>query len=48
MSTVMVVEDDKNLRRLMQACLEQEGYDVVVAEDGEQALEKLENSHSIC
>ena len=45
MSTVMVVEDDKNLRRLMQACLEQEGYDVVVAEDGEQALEKLENSH---
>ena len=45
MSTVMVVEDDKNLRRLMQACLEQEGYDVVVAEEGEQAREKLENSH---
>lgn len=45
MSHVMVVEDDKNLRRLMQACLNQEGYTVTVAVDGEQALEKLDSVH---
>ena len=45
MSTIMVVEDDRNLRRLMQASLEEGGYDVTVAEDGEDALERMENTH---
>ena len=45
MSMIMVIEDDKNLRRLMQACLEQEDYEVTLAEDGEDALEKLDSVH---
>ncbi len=39
MSTILIVDDDKNLRRLYQAELEAEGYQVVVAENGRQALE---------
>lgn len=45
MSVIMVVEDDKNLRKLMQACLEQANYEVVTAGDGEEALEKLDEMH---
>ena len=45
MSMIMVIEDDKNLRRLMQAFLLQEDYEVIVAEDGEDALEKLKNTY---
>ena len=39
MSTILVVDDDKNLRRLYQAELEAEGYQVILAENGRQALE---------
>lgn len=36
--TVLVVEDDDNVRRLIDAYFQHEGFDVVVAADGEQAL----------
>jgi CheY-like chemotaxis protein len=39
MSTILVVDDDKNLRRLYQSELEAEGYQVILAENGQQALE---------
>jgi CheY-like chemotaxis protein len=39
MSTILVVDDDKNLRRLYQSELEAEGYQVILAENGRQALE---------
>lgn len=42
---ILVVEDDKNLRRLMATCLEREGYDVYHAEDGEAALRIMETTH---
>jgi DNA-binding response OmpR family regulator len=42
----MVVEDDRNLRQLMRASLEGAGYTVITAEDGEEALEKLEEHHA--
>ena len=42
---ILVVEDDKNLRRLMAAYLEQEGYEVYHAEDGEAALTVLDSTH---
>lgn len=45
MFRIMVVEDDVNARRLMQAVLEQNGYEVVAAADGEQALELLDIKH---
>jgi CheY-like chemotaxis protein len=46
MSTILVVDDDKNLRRLYQAELEAEGYRVILAEDGKQAV-KLAASESL-
>lgn len=45
MFTVLVVEDDRNTRRLMETVLCQNGYNVVTAEDGVEALEKLDAHH---
>lgn len=42
---ILVVDDDKNTRRLMRAVLEAEKYTVSTAEDGEKALEIMENEH---
>lgn len=35
---ILVADDDKNTRRLMQAVLEGDGYTVTTACDGEEAL----------
>jgi len=37
MNTILIVDDDRNLRRLYQAELEAEGYRVVLAGDGDEA-----------
>ena len=42
---ILIVEDDKNLRRLMAAYLERDGYEVYHAEDGVQALQLLDSQH---
>ena len=39
--TVLVVEDDKNIRDLLQMYLEKEGYAVTTAVDGGEALKKF-------
>jgi ABC-type sulfate/molybdate transport systems ATPase subunit len=39
--SVLVVEDDKNIRELLQLYLEKEGYAVTVAADGGQGLTKF-------
>ena len=39
---ILVADDDKNTRRLMQAVLQADGYDVIAAENGEAALEAME------
>jgi DNA-binding NtrC family response regulator len=39
--TVLVVDDDPTQRRLIQAVLEREGFAVVHAENGDQAIERL-------
>jgi DNA-binding NtrC family response regulator len=39
--TVLIVDDDPTQRRLIQAVLEREGFGVVHAESGDQALERL-------
>ncbi len=41
MPRILVVEDDKDLNRLVCSCLRREGYDVVCAFDGEEALTHL-------
>ena len=40
--TILVVDDDENQRFLCQEVLTDEGYDVLVAKDGKEALEKVE------
>ena len=39
--TVLVVEDEQHLRKMMRDALELNGYAVVTAEHGEDALTKL-------
>jgi|UPI00030AA1AB DNA-binding response OmpR family regulator len=43
--SIMVVEDDYNTRKLMEAVLTQNGYDVILATDGIDALEKMDSHH---
>ncbi len=45
MFQIMVVEDDANTRRLMEAILLQNGYNVILAKDGYDALEKMDSHH---
>lgn len=42
---ILVVDDETNLRRVLAAVLEREGYDVFVAADGREALGILDNHH---
>jgi len=45
--TVLVVDDEENARIGLSCFLTQEGYDVAIASDGEEALEVLrENPHT--
>jgi CheY-like chemotaxis protein len=41
-ATVLVVEDDGDLRSMMRRALKQRGYRVLTAQDGEEAAELLE------
>jgi DNA-binding response OmpR family regulator len=41
MATVLVVDDDPVIRRLLEVNLEMEGYDVVPAGDGQEALDAM-------
>lgn len=42
---ILVVEDDKNTRKLMAAVLTQNGYEPILASDGLEALEILDKKH---
>ena len=42
MSRLLVVDDEAQMRRALKAVLKRKGFDVVVAEDGRQALSKLD------
>ncbi len=42
--TILVVDDDSAMQRLLMYHLEKAGYDVVVAEDGLEGLEKVEST----
>lgn len=45
MFQILVVEDDKNTARLMQAVLKHAGYEVLHAENGVAALEVMDTQH---
>jgi len=40
-ATILVVDDEENLRKLLQQILEEAGYNVLVAGSGQEALDKL-------
>ena len=42
---ILVVDDDKNICELLRLYLEKEGYSVILAHDGEEALIKFETLH---
>ncbi len=44
MNKILLVDDDKELTSLLKELLELEGFNIVVAHDGEQALSLLDNS----
>jgi CheY-like chemotaxis protein len=46
--TVLLVEDEEELRETMREALELHGYSVVAASDGQAALEELERIEHIC
>jgi CheY-like chemotaxis protein len=46
--TVLVVEDETELRELMREALEDEGYTVVAAPDGRAALDAASHIDKIC
>ena len=41
MGKILVADDDQNIAELLRLYLEKEGYTVVLAADGEQAIERL-------
>ncbi|HET9111468.1 MAG TPA: response regulator [Ktedonobacterales bacterium] len=45
MPSVLVVDDDADTRHMLRAVLEDAGYVVCVAPDGQPALERLQTSH---
>ncbi len=45
MFQIMVVEDDKNVRRLMETVLTRYGYESIPARDGAEALEIMDRKH---
>lgn len=45
MFKVLVVEDNKNLRKLMTTYLKRNNYETLEAEDGEQALDIIDKNH---
>ena len=41
MTTILIIEDDEALRRIVRWGLEAEGFEVACAADGQQALEAV-------
>src|SRR5271168_2114507 len=39
--TIMIVDDDDNIRELLEFVLKKEGFQVIQAADGEEALQKI-------
>ena len=46
--TVLIVEDEEDLREMMREALELKGYRVVTAEEGQDALNKIDSIEQLC
>ncbi|MBW2064288.1 MAG: response regulator [Deltaproteobacteria bacterium] len=47
MAKIMVVDDDDNIRKLLEKFLSKKGYEVITARDGKEALEKIKERPEI-
>jgi len=45
MFNILIADDDKNTRRLFQAVLEKAGYSVFMAENGQEAMQIIDEEH---
>jgi len=45
LSKILVIDDDRNLRKMVKANLAARGYQVLVASDGEKGLEQVQLEH---
>lgn len=43
MKKILVIDDTKNIRMMLTKCLELEGYSVITASNGKEALEQFQN-----
>lgn len=46
-ATLLIIEDEERMRRLLELILKQEGYDLVLASSGEEGIRLLTNEHRI-
>ena len=46
--TVLIVEDEQDLRDMLRDALELNGYSVVTASNGQEALNKIESIEQLC
>jgi sigma-B regulation protein RsbU (phosphoserine phosphatase) len=45
MSKILIIDDDPTIRMTLQRFLKSQGYDVIVAKDGQEGLEKIKEMH---
>lgn len=45
MAKILVIDDDRGIRHLLDAILRRKGYDVVLAENGQRGLELFRQEH---
>ena len=45
---ILVVDDERSMREMLQIVLRRDGYEVIVAENGRDAIERLQTSRSTC
>jgi len=44
---ILVVDDDKDIRKIIRIYLEQQGYEIIEAEDGLDALDKINDTYDL-
>ena len=44
-ATILVMDDEPQIRRVLQATLSSSGYDVILAKDGQEAIEMVVREH---
>ena len=46
-ATLLIIEDEERMRRVLELALQQEGYELLLAESGEEGIRQLHDGHDI-